>query len=385
MFRSKIAIAIASLFVVPSISHAISLTDYDVPTSHWDEAYLVGSGIMKSGNQDQSSYNYKVGANYASNYTSPMQNWRILIDGDADVSRGANDGDKRTSDYKADAGVVVENYLNEGNNTFWFGDADVGVRKDADNARIRIRGGIGYGRLIHATPLANALSLVDELRDYGIVRGDLSRDAYIRLAQVIDRESEFKSVHGLEEYEAHWYQAMEAVLRESGVLTRDGVGADGALHMRRVLVDEPAFTRIHGWDVRAGVGYLVRNYDGDKGDPTLGAQFRYAMPIGLLAQFLNTTEYNTVLADDTNHEFMNRMSYTVEVSSQMDWINSWRIDHTRYGESNRSDFTRNRLFSGIEYHITNQVTADLGVEGIKRNDGGDWDLTTRLNLIYRLK
>lgn len=386
MSRNILALAItAALVGAPTIAHSIELTDYDVPTSQWEEAYLTASGGTKSGNQDQTSYDLRLGLDYQNNYTSPMQNWGIWAIGDGDVNRGPNDGDSRESDYRADAGFVIDNYFRENNKLFWFGSADAGARKDADKMRVRVSAGVGYGRIVNATPLSDALRVVDALRGYGIVSGDLSKSAYLDLAQVIDRENEFKGTYGLEEYEAHWFQAMEAVLRQAGALTRDGLGADGTLHARRVLIDEPTFTRKHGWVVRAGVGYMIQDYDGQDNDPAIHGQFEYALPIGLTGQFLNTLNYYSIFADDTDHLLNNRMSYNLEVSGDLDWINSWEIEHVRRGSSSISDTTRNELYTGVEYHITNKITAGAGVTGVRRNDGGDWDVITGFTLAYRLR
>ena len=59
---------------------------------------------------------------------------------------------------------------------------------------------------------------------------------------------------------------MEKVVRESGVLSGDSLGAIGILRIQEVL-DEPTAQRWHGWAVRGGVGARVKDFDGESGDP----------------------------------------------------------------------------------------------------------------------
>jgi hypothetical protein len=391
MKKSAIIVAIGAAIALPTASQAIQLTDYTIPTSEWQESFLEGSGNLNSGNQDQASYDLYLKGDYTHNYTSLPQNWEVELDGYLDIDRGGNEGDKRDEAYGANASATIDNYFNNNDKMFWYGSADAKYRDWADDMQLNVGAGLGYGRVINATPLAEALRVVEELREHGVITGNLSDATYIEMAQVIDRESEFQSKYGLEEYEAYWYKAIEDVLNQAGVLSNNALGAEGALHMRRVLEEEYVTPRSHGWVVRAGLGYMIQDFYGEDSDPSLNAEFKYALPIGLQGQFTNVFTYSTIFADDTNHSFANTMTYSHEVSDQIDWENEWFIGHEISGDDNAEDTTQNLLTSTLSYYLTNRMTAGLTVsaeyldDGIDDNGNDDWDFGTYFSIRYRLK
>jgi len=392
MRRTALITAIAATFAgAPAISQAIQLTDYTFPTSEWEEAYVEGHGNIDSGNQDRTSYDLYLDGDYEHNYTSLPQNRRFYADGHVDYSRSANKGDKTDKYYEANANGNVDNYFNQNDKYFWYGSGDLGYRKGADDMFIQVGAGLGYGRVINATPLAYAIRIVEELAQHNVVSSKVSDDTYLKMAQVIDRENEFKSKYGLEEYEPYWYKEVEAVLNQAGVLTNKALGAEGVLHMQRVLDDEPIAVRKHGWVVRGGLGYVLQNYTGEDSDPAIQAQFEYALPIGLQSQFLENFSYSSIFADDTDHVFKNKMSYTYEFTDEIDWENSWDLTHVIAGDDNAENTTTNVLSSSVRYYLTNRMTAGVTLsgtyvdDGIDDNGNDDWDLTTFFDLRYRLK
>lgn len=392
MRRTALITAIAATFAAaPIASQAIQLTDYVFPDSEWEEAYVEARGNIQSGNQDQTSYDLYLNGNYDYNATSLPRNLRFSADGLFDYRRGSNDDDDTEKYYEFNASGAVDTYFNENDKLFWYGSGDIGYRDDADDMFIQVGAGLGYGRVINATPLAYALRVAEELREHGVISGNISDDTLLKMAQVIDRENEFKSKYGLEEYEPYWYKEIEAVLNAAGALANKALGAEGALHMQRVLEDEFITTRKHGWVVRGGVGYVIQDYSGDDSDPAINAQFEYALPIGLQSQFTNIFDYATIFADDTNHNFRNRMSYTYEFSDTIDWENVWNFTYIVPGDSDMDDVYTNALSSSVRYYLTNRLTAGITVsatyveDNVDHNNNDDWDFGTFFDLRYRLK
>ncbi len=369
---------------------AIELTDYLDPESRWEEAFVLGQLNTKSGNQDQMSYNLNLDANYLNNYSSLMRVWKIELDGNSNVSRGPNDGDKTIDATQANANGTVDTYFNEKDKTFWYGSGTLGYQDDKDDIYTKIGAGVGYGRVINATPLAKVLRFEEELREHGLITGKISDATYIALARIVDRQQEFRSRYGEQEYKAYWFLAMEELLRLEGVLKDGKLGAAGTLHMDRVLFDEPISVRKHGWLVRGGVGLVVQDYDGNSGDPSLDAEFEYAKPYGYRGQFINVLRYSAILADGTGHVVSNNMSYSYELSDRIDWVNRWKIQYNKAGDSG-NDTVSNSLSSTFRYYLTNIISVDATValnhyeDDIDGNDNDDVDVSTFLGVRYRLK
>jgi hypothetical protein len=386
----KLSATIAVVLGVPLSASAIQLTDYMDPESHWEEAFVLGQFNTKSGNQDQTSYNLNLDANYLNNYSSLPRVWKIELDGNSNISRGPNDGDESIDASQANASATVDNYFNDKDKTFWYGSANLGYQDDKDDIYAKIGGGVGYGRVINATPLAKVLRFEEELREHGLITGKITEATYLALARIVDKELEFKSRYGEQEYKAYWFIAMEELLRLDGVLKGGKLGAAGTLHMDRVMFDEPISVRKHGWLVRGGIGLVVQDFNGNKGDPSLDLEWEYAQPHGYRGQFINLLRYSTILADDTGHVVTNNMSYSYELSDRVDWVNRWKLLYEKASDTGDDTLTNN-LSSTFRYYLTNIISVDATLalnhieDDIDDNGNDDVDVSTFLGVRYRLK
>ncbi|MGV6857879.1 MAG: DUF481 domain-containing protein [bacterium] len=385
-----LSLAIASFCLLPAGAQAITLTDYKDPTSTWEEAFLNGSFNAKSGNQDQTSYDLTVDTFYEHNFSSLARNWQIHLDGEADVSRGANAGDKTENNSNSTARANIDTYFKKHPKVFWFGRGDLGYRDDADSLRVEVGGGLGYGRVINATALAKVLRIEEELREHGVILGRISDDVYLELAQIIDRESEYKGKYGADEYKSYWISDFEAVLKRENLLRTDVLGAVGVLQMDKVLFLEPVSIRKHGWVVRIGAGVVVKNFEGDDSDPTLGIEYEYTHPSGYKGQFINRLSYSTIIGNNTDQRITNDMSYTHEVSDRIDWLNAWKLDWNILG-GDAKDNISNTLSSSFRYYLTNRVAANATLsltkteDNVDGNDNDETDASLFFGVTYRLK
>lgn len=376
----------------------IEMTDYKDPKSTWEEAYLTGSFSSKAGNQEQASYNLILDAYYEHNYSSLPRTWQIYIDGKADVTRGPNDTDSTEDNSQATFEGTLDNYFKTHPNVFWTGTTVTNYRSDASDPRIEIGAGLGYGRVINATPLAKVLRIEEELREHGVIMGRISDADYLELAQIIDRENEYKSRYGIDEYKAYWFSDFEKALKRMGALRNDALGALGVLQMDNVLFLEPVSIRKHGWLVRGGVGYVLQNFEGDDSDPSLFFDFEYAHPSGYKGQFINSTKYSTIIGSaDHSHYITNDMSYSHEISDRVDWINTWTLDWEMY-EGDQDDIVTNGLSTTFRYYLTNRLTANATASITRTEDNipdstltnpedynDDTDVRTFFQIAYRLK
>ena len=78
MERKTSLMLIILAFVIPISLMSISLTDYTVTETYFQEAYLTGNFNFASGNQDQASYNGSGFANYRTQYSTLPLTWNLL-------------------------------------------------------------------------------------------------------------------------------------------------------------------------------------------------------------------------------------------------------------------------------------------------------------------
>ncbi len=393
MNRTKFS-ALAAGLVFAVSANAIEMTDYKLAESFYDESYVGMNFDLKNGNQDQTSYNGSFTGDYRAKYNSIPSAWDFNVDGKADVSRGGNDADDSEDNYIINANGHYDKYLESYENVFLYGSGELGLRKltgagSADDPFVKLGVGVGYGRMYNATPLAKTLRIADDLRDYGVI-SELDDDALLKLANVIDRESEFKSKHGLSEYKKYWFEAMEEVIKVAGALKNDTLGAFGIVRIDEILFTERVSPRYHGWLVRAGVGQILSNYDGKSTDPTLDLMFEYGKPIGYMSQFYNVAKYSTILADEVGHIFTNNMSYTYEVSNAIDWENSWNFRYDKASDVAIKDIYTNRVSSTFRFYLANRLSFNTtlsltSVEDDINNENEDLETRFNFGITYRLK
>ena len=382
MKSNKLALVIATVVAGSSASMAmaenVTLFDYEEASSAYEDAYINANFDAKSGNQDQSSYDLDLSLDFEKVLSTPDRNTTFSFEGDTTKSRGGNAADKSVSNYQAYGAVELDNYFEPNSNgAFWYGKGDVGLQKGADDPRITATVGLGYGRVVNVTPMARAIRMVEALTERNILTQTPSLAAYKAVANIIAREDEYRSKFGAEDYEINWIQDIETALG-------GGIGAAGAIKSYDVLVNERLSTRKHGWLVRAGVGAVLKDYDGSDGNPLLELGAEYHRPLSNATQFSNEALLTAVLDDDDNSfTVTNNMTLTHELSDRVDWENSWVLTHIDY--ENSEDVTNNELSSSFYYYISNSLKFDVTVslEDYEANDEVDKNLS--MGLTYRLK
>jgi hypothetical protein len=380
------------LLVLPSVLMAVEMTDYKFPDSQFQEAYIRANMDSQRGNQDQTSYSYNVNGDYESFYSTLPRTWQVNIDGNANGVRGPNDGDDLDDAGSASLRAVVNNYLNNEDKWFWYGSGEADYVSDAEDTFYKVGAGMGYGRVYNATPLAKALRMMEELGDSGLVQPlSIADKTYIDLAQVIDKEAEFRSKYGEEEYRPYWFAAIEEILVRDNVITGGKLDAKSTLILDRVLVDEKHSARKHGWLVSAGVGLVIQDLSGNSdNDPSLDLLFEYAKPFGHRAQFDNILSYSTIFGSDTDQTVRNTMGYTYELTDRVDWVNNWNLTYSIPGDNNLEETVTNILASGFDYYITNVITAGVQItlshveDNISGNNNSEAELGTAFSIKYRL-
>ncbi len=214
MNKIKPSIFLSTILIASNL-YSVDITDYKVVDSYYQDAYLNGNLNVNSGNQEQTSYDLHIDANFKTLQSTLPYSWDLEVIGNSDFNRGENEEDDSQESYNTIANAHFDKYIDGNEKLFVYGATKLGYQKvatadDADDPYVKVGAGLGWGRVYNATPLAKALRIVEDLIKYKIINKDLSKKAYINLAGVIDRQDEFKANIALLNIK-YWYEAMEKV------------------------------------------------------------------------------------------------------------------------------------------------------------------------------
>lgn len=392
---NKLATAISVSLIAasgPSVAE-VTLYDYTEATSAYEDAYISGQFSASDGNQGQAGYNADLSLDFDRVYSSPNRNVSTKLQAEGSVNKGTTKGDGSTSSYLVNGSLTSDTYFRPGSKgAFWYGSVDAGVKKDAEDPFTKLGVGLGYGRVVNVTPMAKAIRVVEALREQGALKADLPKATYQQIANIIARESEYKSKYGAASYEQQWITDIEKVIMSSGLI-QGNLSAGAVIKTNDVLQNEFISTRKHGWLVRAGIGAVLSNYDGtDGGDPSLDLGAEYHRPLNNRTQLSNVASLSTIYGDDdAAYQVNNALTLTHELTDKIDWENAWLLDYSKSGDSAVDDVTTNALSSTFRYYLDNQLDLTLTAKASKTDDNiadnGNDDVDTSLNMgvSYRLR
>lgn len=381
LLSTSITVAIASI-----ANAEVTLYDYQEATSAYEDAYISGAFDLQSGNQDQTSYNLDFNISYERVFSSADRNTKIDFAGNTHRYRGGNDDDKSQKFYQALGSITSDQYFSpESSKAFWYGKGEVGARTNMEDPFTKLTVGLGYGRVVDATPMIKAIRLVEALQERGFIKTTPSVATYQAVANVIAKESEYRSRYGYADYQMEWIGAIEEALG-TDLSTR------GVIRAYDVLNNERISTRKHGWLVRAGVGTVLTNYDGSDEKPALELGAEYHYPISNKLQFSNEAILTSVI-DSGDNSFLaqNMMSLTYELSDRIDWENSWQLDFASYDNSLVEDVTTNTFTSAFRYYLSNELSFSVigkltdEDDGISNNGNDELNRSLQMGITYRLK
>ncbi len=315
-------IAISALVASNVSAQKISVTDYQVPVSTADRLFIDFSMNHAATGSTITTSTGSIGSVYNRFYDSLPFGYSIDIIGSGLVDRNIEKQAYKT-DYHADGDARVKKYLMQNHKSLrnLFGSVrfNSNMRRDYDQPASAVTVGLGYGRLIEATALAKAVRIETFLIREGELRDHLPKAAILEISKIINREREYEDRYG-ETYEKEWYDDMEAIMRESGLLKEDALGAVGILRIEEVLEREHIADRFYGWDVTLGSKFdISRPITGENRPPVnLDLSASYARPITWRWQVserisINTPfdglgkAYSSSLSSDISYELSNRV------------------------------------------------------------------------------
>jgi len=311
------------MFVANNVfAQNVSVTDYEVPVSAADRLLVDFSMNHAMAGSEATTSKGNIGGIYKRFYDSLPFGYSIDIIGSGLLDKNI-ETDEYDNNYQVNGDAGVKKYLMESNpllrDSFGSIRASSDMQKVYDRPASAVTVGLGYGRFIEATALAKAVRIEEFLINEGELSGHLSKDAILELSKIINRENEYKDRYG-ETYEREWYEAMEAVMRESGLLKEDGLGAIAILRIEEVLEREDIADRFYGWDVALGSKFDITTpyEDQDRPIANLDVTASYARPIAWQWQIseritMNTpfdsfgSAYSLSLSSDLSYELSNRI------------------------------------------------------------------------------
>jgi hypothetical protein len=377
ILSTLIALTFSASLTAPVMAEP-SLFNYQEATSSYEDAFVTGSFDVGSGNQGQTSYDLDLSLDYEKVFSSPDRNTKLDFIGSGSRSRGSTDGAEATSDFQLLGSATIDNYFQPGSSgSFWYGKGEVGARKGQEKAFTKATVGVGYGRVVNVTPMARSIRVIQALRIKGALRSDPANSVYQAVAEIIAKEDQYRSRYGGKNYEQQWVGDIEKALNTT-------LGAQGVVRAYDVLTNETISTRKHGWLVRAGIGAVLSDFDGETGKPAIEVGAEFHRPLSNQTQFSNEAVFTTTLKDSSkSYLFNNTMTLTHELSDIIDWENQWLLSYNKFDDVDST--TSNTLVSAFNYELTNQL--DFNITAKLAKSTGEDDINKRLTMgvKYRLK
>ena len=383
--RSALAVLFAATVALPHSAAAVSPEDYDVPQSTAQQLRVGGSFAYAGSGTDVQTNDGSASLLYNRFYNSLPYAWDLSVNGVGATRR--NSADEQKGSYNFVVAPSIRKYFNPEGNTFYSAEGRVTGANGTDRPAVDVTPGVGYGRFIRVTPLAQAVRIEDFLLGESVIKSRLPKETMVALAQVVERQAEYQTEHG-DRYKIYWYEAMEEVIARSGQFVGKGFGAVGALRVDEVLFQEHINERFVGWDVRTGVRFelLTADSDLDRQDPGLSLRARYSRPVGWQSQFDVDLQYTSPFSGDFGADVFTAtgtLNYLYELTNRVDFTVSNIVTAARTNPNVKADLAE-QVRSGFIFFVENHV--NLNLTGLLSKSRGD-DVAQSLNLAveYRMR
>ena len=356
----------------------VYVTDYIVPISKANTLRFDGSWDWSQVGSSVSSNNAQANMIYRTFYSSLPTAWFINI-----YAFGKKNMGTFSHDVSFDASF--RKYIWEDKD--WFGFSRLTAEHTNNYKQINsdLTMGFGIGRYIDATALAKAVRIETHFLKDNIISSYLPKEVMIQIANIIERESEYKDVYG-ETYETRWFDDIEKEIKKSDVLVGKTIGALGILRMRQVLfgINERVNQRYYGWDISAGFLFPLTTYDkSPAGNPNLTLSGRYAFPLSWKTQVNSTAEVFTPLDSSFVKKVTARVGvdFIYELSNRINFVSSYRIGLVK-PQDVKAEITHN-LTASFWYYLENNIYLTISGDFSKVGSSPKV-VSTRVGLQYNL-
>lgn len=359
----------------------VSVTDYSVPVSSAKILRLTGNYNWAQSSTDSTTV---VTANVASAtanfryfYSSLPFAWFVDVDAT---------GGKSFGNYTHDISIRprIQKYIWDDQDVFGFASLEARHANTFKQIESNLKAGGGYGRFINATALAKAVRIEEHLLREKVISGNLPKETMIKIANIIEREAEYKGVYG-DTYEKVWYEDIEREIKESGYMVGTGLGAIGILRTQQVLksINERVNERFYGWDVTLGVLFNLSTRDkSPTSSPALDLGGRFSHPIGWSSQIDMFANVNTPLDSNffKNVNSVAGLNYLYELSNRINFVSGYRLNYfmPAVGDS----YADHSLSAGFIFYLENQINLGINVSLVRGGLTKRTDLGSNVTLQY---
>lgn len=351
--KKLIAIFLAFVFILfeYSFSQNVKVEDYQVPISRAKLLRMNGYWNWNQVGDSVTNNAAAAGLIYRQFYSSLPFAWFF----DADLSGG-----KSFSQYQHSIKITTSarKYIWDEKDFFAFAGLDLSHLDYYKQVASNLTLGAGYGRYIDATALAKAVRIEEHLLKENIITDRLPKATMIKIANIIDRQSEYINIYG-ETYENFWLFDIENEIRASGMLIGNHVGAIGILRMRQVLfnINEKVNNRYFGYDLNVGSKFILSTFDKSKsGSPNLAFSGRYSYPLGWRFQINGNFEIFSPMDSMFFRQVTSNIGvdFIYELSNRINFVANYKLKAVKqYGQST---FTIDHIFTtSFLYYLENEI------------------------------
>ncbi|MEO6695932.1 MAG: hypothetical protein ABIY50_04475 [Ignavibacteria bacterium] len=377
------------LLFITSVGYAqnVKITDYKVSVSNARKLLLSGFHNWSQTGDSVTNNEFRLDGDYTQFYSSLPFAWNIDVN--AFTSGKFNDTVRVGYDLSTD----VRKYF--ANTTGFFGFAGLNsnylrARTDSveDRPSASVIGGLGYGRFLDATPMFKAIRIDQELRRSGITTKYMPKGTMLRIAEILDRESEYRDRYK----DISEAKLIEAIMKEvvnSGASKSTDLSAFGYFRIRQVISGTNQFVtqRLYGGDVRVGVGYefLTRNKTLKTPPATLNLLGRYSYPIDLRQQINLSAAANTPL-DSMGFklfEGQGAMDYSFTLTNKIQLVAGYNVNFRRVSDQRDIAVADHRGFAGMRFYLENYISLAL-TGNYEKPHFGEKRLSSNVSLIYTI-
>ncbi len=356
----------------------IKVTDYQVPISRAKSLRFNGTWNWSQTGTNVTSNNANANLLFKSFYSSLPLAWFLNVNAT---------GGKVYSDYTHNINIDASFRKYIWNKRDWFGFSQITAEHATNYKQVAsdLTVGFGYGRYINATALAKAVRIEEHLLQDDVLNTYLPKEIMIKIANIIERESEYKDIYG-DTYETYWFDAIENEIKKSDALNGDKVGSLGILRMRQVLfgINERVNDRYYGWDVTLGILFPLSTFDkSTPGNPNLTLSGRYSVPINWQTQINTIAEAFTPIDSLFFKEARTRigLDFIYELSSRINFVSGYRLG--LFKPSTGKAVVEHNLNASFWYYLENNIYLTITGDFTKQGDNPKI-IKTNVGLQYNL-
>jgi len=379
MKRIIFIIALMALLCQFLNSQSASITDFLQPVSSAQRLFCTLN--MDYSGTDTMSAKGLLNLTYTKYYSSLPFSYSItgfLYINYANLQQGSTNIYQDNGQFSPQIHADIQKYLSDKSDFFIAGNSSISYQKPFEYKdgylQTLIGPGVGYGRIVVATAMAQALRIEEYLLSEKLISGEFSKEITIEIASHCSKLNEYATKYG-DKHPIDWYMDLEKILVKSGKLVDNRISPYSLFRIQEVLNRERVYDRKIGWRV---TGYLNYEFNADIPKQNNGSsvdeyaailRLEIGYPLSNRLQFNHYTNYtydNTFKYPAANNRIYSTTSLAYKFTNLFDFLLTYRLD---FNAVNGITYTINRYqtFSfNLYYYVENNIFLQL-VAGLQNN------------------